>query len=30
MPQIIFKERTPHLVSFTFFTIDVDQYKDTS
>ena len=30
MPQIILKERTAHLASYTFFTRDVDQYKDTS
>ena len=26
MPQIILKERTTHLGSYTFFTRDVDQY----
>ena len=30
MPQIILKERTAHLASYTFFTRDVDQYKDPS
>ena len=30
MPQIILKERTGHLSSNTFFTIDVDQEKNTS
>ena len=30
MPQIILKERTAHLGSYTFFTRDVDQYKNTS
>ena len=30
MPQIILKERTAHLVSYTSFTIDVDQYKNPS
>ena len=30
MPRIILKERTAHLASYTFFTIDVDQYKNTS
>ena len=30
MPQIIFKERTAHLASYTFFTRDVDQNKNTS
>ena len=30
MPQIIFKERTAHLASYTFFTRDVDQYKNMS
>ena len=30
MPQIIFKERTAHLASYTLFTRDVDQYKHTS
>ena len=30
MPQIILKERTAHLASCTFFTRDVDQYKDAS
>ena len=30
MPQIIFKERTAHLASYTLFTRDVDQYKNTS
>ena len=29
MPQIILKERTAHLASCTFFTKDVDQYKNT-
>ena len=27
MPQIILKERTAHLASYTCFTRDVDQYK---
>ena len=27
MPQIILKEKTAHLASYTFFTRDVDQYK---
>ena len=27
MPQIILKERTAHLASYTFFTRAVDQYK---
>ena len=27
MPQIILKEGTAHLASYTFFTRDVDQYK---
>ena len=30
MPQIILKERTAHLVSYTFFTIDGDQYENAS
>ena len=30
MPQIILKERTAHLASYTFFTRNVDQYKNTS
>ena len=30
MPQIILKERTAHLASYTFFTRDVNQYKNTS
>ena len=30
MPQIILNERTAHLASYTFFTRDVDQYKNTS
>ena len=30
MSQIIFKERTAHLASYTLFTRDVDQYKNTS
>ena len=30
MLQIILKERTAHLASYTFFTRDVDQYKNTS
>ena len=30
MPQIILKERTAHLVSYAFFTRDIDQYKNTS
>ena len=30
MPQIILKDRTAHLASYTFFTRDVDQYKNTS
>ena len=30
MPQIILKERTAHLASYTFFTRDVDQYKNKS
>ena len=30
MPQIIFKERTAHLAGYTFFTRDVDQYKNTT
>ena len=29
MPQIILRERTAHLGSYTFFTRDVDQYKNT-
>ena len=29
MPQIILKERTAHLASYTFFTNDVNQYKNT-
>ena len=30
MPQIILKERTAHLVSYTSFTRDVDQYQNMS
>ena len=30
MPQIILKERTAHLVSYTSFSINVGQYKDGS
>ena len=30
MPQIIIKERKAHLASYTFFTRDIDQYKDMS
>ena len=30
MPQIVLKERTAHLASYTFFTGDLDQYKNTS
>ena len=30
MPQIILKERTANVVSYTFFTRDVDQYPNTS
>ena len=30
MPQIIVKERTAHLASYTFFTRDVDQYMNKS
>ena len=30
MPQIILKERTTHLASYTFFSRDVDQYKNVS
>ena len=30
MPQIILKERTAHLASYSFFTRDIDQYKNTS
>ena len=30
MTQIILTERTIHLASYTFFTRDVDQYKNTS
>ena len=30
MPQIIFKERTANVVSYTFFTRGVDQYQNTS
>ena len=30
MPQIIFKERTAHLVTYIFCTRDVDQYKNAS
>ena len=30
MPQIIPKEKTAHLASFTFFSRDVDQYKNMS
>ena len=30
MPQIILKERTAHLASNTFFTRNVDQYKNMS
>ena len=29
MPQIILEERKAHLASYTFFTGDVDQYKNT-
>ena len=29
MPQIILKERTAHLATYTLFTRDVDQYKHT-
>ena len=30
MPRIILKERTAHLASYTFFTRNVDQDKNTS
>ena len=30
MPQIILKERTTQLASYTFLTRDVDQYKNKS
>ena len=30
MPQVILKERTAHLASYTFFTRKFDQYKNTS
>ena len=30
MPQIILKEKTADLASYTFFTRDVDQYKNMS
>ena len=30
MPQIILKEGTVHLASYTFLTRDVDQYKNAS
>ena len=30
MPQIILKERTAHSASYTSFTRDSDQYKNTS
>ena len=30
MPQVIQEKRAAHLVSYTFFTRDVDQYKKTS
>ena len=30
MPQIILKERTAHLASYTCFTRDADQHKNTS
>ena len=30
MPQIILKERTANLASYTFFTRDVDPYKNMS
>ena len=30
MPQIILKERTNHLASYTFSARDADQYKNTS
>ena len=30
MPQIILKERTANVVSYTFVTRDVDQYQNTS
>ena len=30
MPEIILKERTAHLASYTLFTRDVDQHKNTS
>ena len=29
MPQIILKERTAHIVRYTFYTRDVNQYKNT-
>ena len=28
MPQVILKERTANVVSYTFFTRDVDQYQN--
>ena len=30
MPQIILKEKTAHLISYTSFTMDVGQYKNAS
>ena len=30
MTQIILKERAAHLASYTFFTRNIDQYKNTS
>ena len=30
MPQIILKERTAHLASYTLFTRDIGQYKNMS
>ena len=30
MPQVILKKRTADLATYTFFTRDVDQYKNTS
>ena len=30
MNQVILKERTAHLASYTFFTKDVNQYQNTS
>ena len=30
MPQIILEKTAAHLASYTFFTRDVDQYKNTS